>query len=188
MKNFYGAIYETINLVDGKRYIGKLVFNRINDWYKYLGSGIYLKRAITKYGKENFTKVLLAYAETSKELEQLEEQFIRMLNAVESPEYYNLKYTSIGGDTFTNNPNKEHIRTLHRQNAIGSNNNMFGKPKSAYTIQRIKEANSKPVLIEGVIFNSAREAARQLGIPSGTVFSRLRSKNYKDWVKIEDII
>lgn len=33
-----------------------------------------------------------------------------------------------GGDTFTNNPRKEEIREKHRQNALGSNNNMYGRP------------------------------------------------------------
>jgi len=33
-----------------------------------------------------------------------------------------------GGDTFTNNPRKEEIREKHRQNAIGSNNHMYGLP------------------------------------------------------------
>ncbi len=33
-----------------------------------------------------------------------------------------------GGDTFSNNPRKEEIREIHRKNAMGSNNNMYGLP------------------------------------------------------------
>jgi len=40
----------------------------------------------------------------------------------------NISLGGDGGDTFTNNPNKEEIREKHRLNAIGSNNNMYGLP------------------------------------------------------------
>ena len=34
------------------------------------------------------------------------------MNAVEDDSFYNLKYTSMGGDVFTNNPRKEEIRKI----------------------------------------------------------------------------
>lgn len=40
----------------------------------------------------------------------------------------NISLGGDGGDTFTNNTNKEEIREKHRLNAIGSNNNMYGLP------------------------------------------------------------
>jgi hypothetical protein len=46
-------IYQTKNLIDEKIYIGVHLSNNIeND--KYIGSGLHLKRAIQKYGKQNF--------------------------------------------------------------------------------------------------------------------------------------
>ena len=45
-------IYKTTNLINGKIYIGMSKNKKEN----YLGSGIYLKYAIDKYGKENFKK------------------------------------------------------------------------------------------------------------------------------------
>lgn len=43
-------IYKTTNKINGKIYIGRYCGNRSS----YLGSGSYLKRAIRKYGKDNF--------------------------------------------------------------------------------------------------------------------------------------
>lgn len=43
-----------------------------------------------------------------------------------------------GGDTFTNNPRKEEIREIHRKNAIGSNNNMYGLPLEDYPSHKAK--------------------------------------------------
>lgn len=54
----YGYIYKTINLVNGKIYIGQKHSDKFLG-NEYLGSGLLLKRAIKKYGKENFNVELL---------------------------------------------------------------------------------------------------------------------------------
>ena len=48
-------IYKTTNLINGKIYIGKDSNNNPD----YYGSGTALKKAISKYGKENFKKETL---------------------------------------------------------------------------------------------------------------------------------
>ena len=72
----YGFVYETINNINGMKYIGKCIYGRINNWQSYLGSGTYLKRAISKYGKENFKKKILQDAFSDEELNSLEEKYI----------------------------------------------------------------------------------------------------------------
>lgn len=96
----YGYIYETTNLVNGKKYIGKHKCNQFDS--KYLGSGIALNRAISKYGKENFQIKLLESVNTEDELNNLEKDYIRNRNAVISDKYYNIAHGGDGGDTFTN--------------------------------------------------------------------------------------
>jgi hypothetical protein len=88
------VIYLTTNLVNGKKYIGLDVKND-NSYY---GSGIHIKRAIKKYGKENFTKEILEICDNREELILCEKKWIKTYNAVESKEFYNVHEGGIGGD------------------------------------------------------------------------------------------
>lgn len=69
----YGYIYLTINKVNHKTYVGqKKLKNKNWDKDNYLGSGVILKKAIKKYGKENFEKFLIQFCETKEELDKQE--------------------------------------------------------------------------------------------------------------------
>lgn len=80
------VIYRTTNLVNGKYYIGKQ--KKYTD--RYLGSGIALKFAIKKYGKENFKKEILEVCNTEDELQNKELEWLDKLNAVKNKQCYNL--------------------------------------------------------------------------------------------------
>ena len=85
----FGYVYITENLINHKKYIGKKVSNKfLGD--KYLGSGTYLKRAINKYGKENFAVKMLCSCNSSEELDIAEVSFIHKYDAVNSSKFYNL--------------------------------------------------------------------------------------------------
>ncbi len=105
-KNF--VIYKTTNLINGMFYIGKDSYNNV----KYLGSGIYLNRAINKYGKENFKKEILEECTSTKKLNEREKYWIKKLNAQNKKIGYNI---ASGGDGqsigwFDDHPNKERLR------------------------------------------------------------------------------
>ena len=58
------VIYKTTNLINGKIYIGQDLENNPN----YFGSGLIFKKAILKYGKNNFKKEILEYCFNKQEL------------------------------------------------------------------------------------------------------------------------
>jgi len=99
-------VYKTTNLINGKIYIGKDCKNNP----EYLGSGIILNKAIEKYGKNNFKKETIYSCKTKTELNDMEIQMIKKYNSFFNHSGYNIASGGIGGDTFTNNPNKEEIR------------------------------------------------------------------------------
>jgi hypothetical protein len=92
----YYYIYKTTNLLNGKYYIGMHKTTNLNDGY--LGSGNLLKRAIKKYGKDNFIKEILLFCESLDELRSNEQQYVTE-QVTSDPNSYNLKLGGQGGFT-----------------------------------------------------------------------------------------
>lgn len=104
-------IYKTTNLINNKIYVGKDKHNNP----KYLGSGLKIKLAIKKYGKDNFYKEILEYCTDEEELNEREIYWILKNNSIDRNLGYNITVGGEGGDTISNNPNKERIRLNHSQ-------------------------------------------------------------------------
>ena len=86
-------VYKTTCLVNGKIYIGKACGSRIIK--NYLGSGTYIKRAINKYGKENFIRTIIDSTDNRKD-QNLKEIFWINFYGSRNPEVgYNI---TLGGD------------------------------------------------------------------------------------------
>lgn len=62
--------------------------NDINDGY--LGSGVALKRALKKYGEENFTREILEFTDSREALNELEKKYVT-LTEVNDEMCYNMK-------------------------------------------------------------------------------------------------
>jgi group I intron endonuclease len=129
-------IYKTTNLIDSKIYIGKDTKTDLN----YLGSGIRLKNAIKKYGIHSFKKEILEDGITDKKiLSQREIYWIAYFNSNNRLIGYNLTKGGDGGDTITNNPNRNKIldkkrgktpwnKGLKIDKLCGERNGNYGNP------------------------------------------------------------
>lgn len=131
-------IYLTINLITNEKYIGKH-YGELDD--DYLGSGTILRRAIVKYGKENFQRIILHISQDNDENNLKEQEYIKIFNAVQNPEFYNLAPGGDGGDIFHSLP-KERQEQIRQEASIrnsGSGNGMYGKKHSQETKEKLKK-------------------------------------------------
>ena len=94
MKKF-NFVYLTTNLITGKQYIGSHETNKLNDGY--LGSGVYFKNSVNKYGKENFEREILERCKKIKSARLLEESYISKYNTL-YPNGYNMSNTGGFGE------------------------------------------------------------------------------------------
>lgn len=127
------VIYKITNLVNNKIYIGKNLHNNPN----YLGSGFLIKRAIKKYGKENFRKEIIEVCDKEKANER-EIYWIKKLSSTDLKTGYNITEGGMGGDNFSNNPRKEEIRQGMKERFTGEKNPMFGKPWPEERKERVR--------------------------------------------------
>ena len=93
----YGYIYKTTNLINGKIYIGQKKSNKFLA-EDYLGSGIYLKHAIDKYGSKNFNVELVEECGCKDELNQREIFWINHFNSTDLSIGYNIACGGQGGN------------------------------------------------------------------------------------------
>lgn len=116
-----GLIYITTNKINNKKYIGK----QFNENKKgYLGSGVALKAAIKKYGKENFTKeILISGINDKNDLSQLEKEYIKNYKAQESNEYYNIAPGGDGGCVIRNHKWSEESKNKYKERCKIRNSN-----------------------------------------------------------------
>lgn len=131
-------IYLTINLITSEKYIGKH-YGELDD--DYLGSGTILRRAIAKYGKENFQRIILYISQDNDENNLKEQEYIKIFNAVQNPEFYNLAPGGDGGDIF-HSLSKERQEQIRQEASIrnsGSGNGMYGKKHSQETKEKLKK-------------------------------------------------
>lgn len=95
-KDYY--IYKTTNLINGKFYIGKSSMKNNSIDYWYLGSGVLLKKAIEKYGRDNFKKEIVEWCSSFEESNEREKYWIKNLNALNLKIAYNIATGGDGGN------------------------------------------------------------------------------------------
>lgn len=122
----YGYIYETTNLINGKKYIGQHKASKFDN--NYYGSGKILTQALLKEGKENFKVKIIEKCDSQKELNEKEIYYINKFDASNNDNYYNI---GAGGsswnNSFNNRPKEERSKIISE-----ANYRRFKNPKERY--------------------------------------------------------
>lgn len=102
ISNYVGFVYCIVNLIDGRKYIGRKYFHSIrkvkgksrrqrkeSDWKDYYGSSKELLTDVEKHGIINFKRIMLSLHTTRGDVnyEEVKQQFLN--NVLESDKYYN---------------------------------------------------------------------------------------------------
>lgn len=138
------CVYRIRNLINGKTYIGQHKYKKLND--SYLGSGILLRKAIKKYGRENFKKEILEKGIPTVELANDFEQMYILFERAKGKAEYNIANGGHGKGAFSD----ETRRKLSKA-AVGRKHTKEAKRKiseakkgihlSLETCQKISKAN-----------------------------------------------
>jgi hypothetical protein len=136
----YHLVYETENLINGMKYIGKHSTDNIDDGY--LGSGIELRKDVIEHGKNNFQRTILEQFDTEQEAFEYEKQLVTMDTALDKT-YYNQWAGGAGSSKgwFAIPENKE--KHLASVNALEVKRNTCIAQKECQNRPKILERKSK---------------------------------------------
>lgn len=191
---YYGFVYITENLVNGKKYIGQRSYLKPG-WEKYLGSGRLLLKAIRRYGRENFSRTIVFEAACRETLNAAEREWIARTDAVANPNFYNLVPGGHGcsmgfrgkrhseatrtrmREAALGHPVADHVREAVRQARTGRRFNSQSKQKHLLATPRgARHHASKAVIIDGVEYSSISEAELRTGISKYLIRKLIASK------------
>lgn len=96
----YGYVYKTTNLVNNKIYVGQHKGNNFDS--NYIGSGLLLRKAINKYGIENFKCEIIQYCDTKNNLDEKEKYWINFFQSYKRKIGYNISLGGQGGNLLLN--------------------------------------------------------------------------------------
>ena len=176
----YGYIYKTTNLINGKIYIGQKKSNKFLH-ESYLGSGNYIKAAINKYGRDNFSVEIIDTAQTKEELNQKEIFYIKKYNSTDMAVGYNIHSGGRGGILTGDAESWSNARK-------GPLNGRYGAEVSTETRNKIGEANSKYTRTEEVkkrISNSLKGRPKPEGF--GAKVSAAQKGRVKSELELEHL-
>ena len=157
-------LYETTNNVNGKKYIG--VHNRDDD--DYLGSGNLIVKAVKRYGRQNFSRVILERFETAAEA-YLREAEVVTPEICKSTLYYNI---NLGGFQPPDHTGMKRNSPKYRE----ANLRRWRDPEYRERVSAKmseKHHKSQQITLDGITYPSKSAAARALGISRHCLAYRL---------------
>ena len=149
----YHIVYLTTNIANQKFYVGVHSTYNLDDGY--LGSGIILKNAINKYGKNNFKRQILYYCLTAIDAYEIESKIVNK-NLTSRFDCYNIVLGGFGGYQLFNS----HIENINSfkdkciKRMLGKNNPMYNKKHTEETKSKIRKTRAERIYI---ISNETRE-------------------------------
>lgn len=161
-------IYVTTNLINGKIYVGQRITTRQNDGY--LGSGTIFKKALKKYGKQNFSKEIIFMCSTKKDLDWAEKYFIAKYNSTNKKIGYNI---TLGGYGTYGVKKTEETKNKIRNKKIG-----ISRPWTKEWKDNISKANKGTNYREIGTFKHSEET-KQLFKKSRSGAGNCRAKIFK---------
>lgn len=154
---YFGYIYETTNIINGRKYIGKKKSSIFDE--NYLGSGVLLQKSIKKYGRNNFKTIILQWCKTREELNESEKKFIMLNNAYKSNDFYNIATGGEGGNTYAGKSEEEMFlikkkishgnsgdKNGNKGQYCGEKNSMYGKKHSKESRRKISDSGKKIIV------------------------------------------
>ena len=144
----------------------------------YLGSGVYLKRAIKIYGKENFIRETLKEFSSKHDAYNFERNIVNMV-LVNNPNCYNIKMGGEGGGLGGENHSQfgthrsEETKLKLRTSCSGKNHRLYGKHHSEETKKRISNSNKNKKFSSQRCKNISKGKRTRLWNINGEIFTSL---------------
>lgn len=164
----------------------------------YLGSGSLIKKAIKKYGADNFKKEILEKCLSIEELDEAERKWIKHFDAVNSDLFYNVHPGGNNRFDLHNSPNKEDILRRQketRKQTLLNNPHIAKQAALKAKITREKHPEKTDAMCKTILcydlqgnfiqkYKSIALASRELGVCHSGIFHCLKGSNhrYKDYM------
>jgi hypothetical protein len=140
MKKYF-LVYKIYNKITNKFYIGVHETTNINDGY--MGSGVYLRRAMKKYGIDNFEKQILFIFDNREDMFAKERELVSI-----SEDTYNLMNGGNGGWSYARSKVTEETHKKISETMRSENYKNKTKTQREKSSVRIKQLQKDPFVRE----------------------------------------
>ena len=146
-------VYAIVNKINLKLYFGSHSWEGTGVDKNYYGSGTAIKRAVKKYGKDNFIVYPIKFYNTVEECRSAEQELLTKYNIANNPYCYNLKNGAIGWTSEDvkgkNNPMYGRTGEKHpNYGKRGKGTTNYGKHHTEETRKKISQAHKGKTVSE----------------------------------------
>jgi hypothetical protein len=162
-------VYKTTNLISGKIYVGVHCVKKMND--VYLGSGVHFKKAVKKYGRQNFARETLFEFANEQDAYDKEQEIVN-IEFISRSDTYN---TCIGG----RNAGRKFEVGIIMCRDIHGNVHRVTKEDERYKSGELQHIGSKRGLVRIININTNKQLEVSLDVSKEMV----QTGQYEYWSK-----